>query len=708
MISCFVDTETRGRVPIERGTDNYTQHAECIIVTWQLPGEPVQIWDRYARPAWPASLYAAVQNPEVVFIAHNSAFDRNVFRRSLGADIPIRRWRCTQAQAYAHGLPGSLELLGAVLGLPQDEQKLVDDKKLIRVFCIPTPDTHLAEAWNTPRTHPEQWERFKAYAIRDTLTLAKIHEKLPTHNYRGENLETWFLDQEINDRGFQFDTELAIAARQLLAAAKEKHDEQISSATSGGVTAVTQRGRLLEWLKGSGVSLPDMRAATIREWLEHDDLRPEHRFILELRLEGSKSSGSKYRRGMEVADASGRIRYSMQFSGAGRTGRWSGRGFQPQNLPRSEWKSSLIQGLVIPGIKAGQVLDNPLLYGGANKACSEAVRGAIVAASGNELVVADYSNIESRALAWVANETWKLDAYRAIDRGEGVDLYLLLVAEFFGVPIESLTKESPERQWGKVVDLSCGFLASVGAFVTMAAGYNMDLAALPALVLPRAKPEQQQLKAERAWRRAFLKGEDYGLAPDVFQACHVLVQMYRTANAEIFSTGHHVGRACKAAIENPGTLHEVAKCKIFVIGTALIIQLPSGRRLIYMQPRIHQETETDPATGKTTVYEVITYATARGKQWRRERAWAGLFIENIVQAIANDILRAAIRAVSAKWPNSIVLHVHDELVLETALGRVTLPELLSTITADVLAANPWLRGFPLAAAGWVGPRYKKG
>lgn len=717
---------------IERGTANYTRGAQCLIVTWALDDQPVRCWNRFAEPTMPADLDAILADDSITLTAHNAAFDRGILAHSLQRPIDGRRWRCTQAKAYAHGLPGSLGVLGAVLELAADDRKIDDDKKLIRLFCIPRADG----GWNTPVTHPAEWQRFLEYARQDTHTLRLIDQRLPSHNYQGEHLETWWLDQLINERGFGFDVELAIAARRLLAQAKDRHDYEIADATQGSVTAATQRQRLLNWLQSSGLALPDLKAATIRDWLEHDDLRPEHRFILELRREAAKSSGSKYRRGMEVMGEDRRIRYAIQFSGAGRTGRFAGRGYQPHNMARPTTlikdeqgrakripvKAKYIQEVIIPGILSGNALDMPEVYGGPNEACTNSLRGAIVAAPGNELVVADWSNIESRVLAWLAGEDWKLAAYRAIDRGEGVDLYKLLFSQFFGIPVDQL--DDQQRQGGKVVDLSMQFGGGVGALVTMAAGYEMDLDELTASVLQLAKPEHLN-KAYKAWRRAFLNGEDYGLEPRTYQACDVLKQVYRESNDAINRLRSHLDADTKAAVREPGKLFECARCKIWSTGGWLVIQLTSGRRLLYAAPRLHDERIKDVETGREAHYEYISYMTARGPTWRREKAWSGLFVENIVQAVANDVLRAGLRFVHAEsWkipevaaylmtlPENartvISLHVHDEIVTEQPNGLLTADWLVSKLTTELQAVTPWLRDLPVAAAGWAGTRYKKG
>ncbi len=357
---------------------------------------------------------------------------------------------------------------------------------------------------------------------------------------------------------------------------------------------------------------------------------------------------------------------------------------------------------------------------GANTICSDLLRCVIVAAPGNELVVADWSNIEGRVLAWLAEETWKLEAYQAADRGEAADGYKMLYSRFFGIPVEDI--DDAMRQVGKVVDLSMGFMGAVGALVTMSANYKMDLDTLPALVFPTATPEQMK-KARRNWTRAFLTGEDHELDPRTYMACDILKQVYRAANAKIYKLGQSVGQACVDALRQPGSSYNVGKCQVWATGSFLIIQLPSGRRLLYAKSKLEYEHILDPETQEMQQREYITYLTARGKGWTRERAWSGLFIENIVQSIAADILRAALRIVHADAltvprirdylhfvegaETAISLHVHDEVALDVPTGTYPLTRLQHQMTAGLLAATPWARGLPLATSGWTGGVYRK-
>lgn len=728
---CFYDVETRSRNPIQHGTDVYFQGAELLIESFARDDGPGQVRDVINGEPCPADLEDAFADPSCIFVAHHAAFDRAAARRLAGRVIPIERWRCTMAQAAAHGYPQSLAGLGEALALPPELRKMESGKELIQIFCVPHDEQG---TYFNRNTHPAKWEEFLGYGLQDGVTLREIFKRLPKHNYQGENLETWFIDQLINERGFGFDQDLALAARKLLDSQKARHERDMLEATNNRIQAATQRGKLLAYFHEKGLALPNMRASTISEWLEHDDISPELRFLLEARLEAAKNSGAKYLRGLQMAGEGSRVRYGIRFSGAGRTGRFSGKGFQPHNMMRPTTyvtkedgtrskkpvKSDFILSTLVPGIKAGKVLGNELTYGGPNEACANALRCAIIAAPGNDLVAADWSNIESRILAWIADETWKLDAYRAVDAGEGVDLYKLLFSQFFGKAVDEV--DDQERQSGKVSELAFGFGGGVGALVTMAAAYEMDLDSLADHVVANASPERYK-KARRSWKHAFLEGDDFELDPKTYIACDVLKQAYRASNEKINDLRHSLNDATLGALKQPGSVYEVAKCRVWATGSFLIIQLPSGRRLLYAKPRLETESYIDFETQEEKQREYISYLTARGKGWLRERAWSGLFIENIVQAIANDILRAALRLVHRDARNvpaiasylacvegaetAISLHVHDELVLDVPRGSYPLARLKAKITAELIAANAWMRGLPLAASGWVGPTYHK-
>lgn len=725
---CFLDFESRGREDLRaRGNDVYWDSAEPTILTWAVDNDEVSCWDMFEEPAMPDDFERVLADESISLIAHHAPFDRNAMHRGLKRQTRMERWRCSRAAAYSHGLPGSLELLGVVLGLPEHERKLSNGKALIQLFCVLQKDGSFV----SPYDRPLDWAQFKAYAIQDTATLRRIHRKCPRHNYGGDNLALWHLSERINERGFGFDVDLARASVQLLGKAKSKHDAVAAELTDGAVEATTQRDRLLRYLAARGLDIPNMRASTIREYLESSDIEPGIRLLLETRLEASKSSGAKYKKGLAQVGRGNRMRGTIQYGGAGRTGRFSGKGYQPHNMSRPVMlvrkesgkyelepvKAKYIDAVVLPAIRSGAALDLPEVYGGPNEACALALRHCIVADPGNEFVTGDWSNIEGRILAWIAGELWKLQAFRDKDAGTGADLYKLLYSRFFGKLLD--TVNDTERQAGKVVDLSMGFHGGVGAFVTMAAGYGIDLSILPGLVLPNAD-EKMKKKAYRAWRRAFLTGEDYELEPDVYQACDVLKQLYRATSPAIDQLAYDLDEAIKSALRVPGTSHDIARCKVWYADKWLVIQLPSGRRLLYADAKIHREKRVDPETQRESYSEYVSYMAARGKSWFRLRAWSGLFVENVVQAIANDILRAALLRVDRFcWTvpdvaaylitlppderTAISLHVHDEIVIEVPIGTITLEKYLELLTE----CTSWSSGLPLAAEGWTGPRFGK-
>lgn len=712
----FLDAETRSHVNLRTyGTDPYVRDCEATIWTYALDDEPVECWDILSGEPAPRKFVGALKNDNILKVAHHAPFDRGVllYSRNCRVHIPLSCWRDTRAMAYSAGLPGSLDTLGAVLGVPMADRKDVEaGKRLIQVFCVPHDGKFIE-----PHTRPDEWAEFKRYAVSDTAALRQVFRRLPSHNYRTNNLYFWHLDQLINNRGFGFDTPLAEAAMRVLESAKSRSSAIVKEATAGEVQSATQRGRLLEFLNRKyAAELENLRAATIRDMLESDCLEPGLRLLLEIRLDAAKASGAKYRKGVQLKGPGDRIRHAHQYCGAGRTGRDSHKGFQPGNMMRQTADAEYIDDIIIPGIFEGPlaVLSSPELYGAPNAACANAVRGCIIAAKGNELIDADYSNIESRVLAWLADETDELAAYLT-----GADPYRLLWADFFQLRPEDVTKV--ERQAAKVVKLSMGFGGGVGALATMSVGYNIDLETLVPLVIPRADAKQIA-KAERAYRRAVLEGNDFALTKEVYVACDVLKQKFRTALKATNDVRNDVDRAVRNAVRDPGTSYQAARCTIWCNAGTLIIQLPNGDRLYYWNAQLHTQKYVDPTDPHSVeqIREYITFYAARGKNWRQEKAWAGLFLENIVQAVANRILRDGARAVHADTltvpeiiaylatlpeaeRSAIVLRIHDALTLDVPKGSYTVDRLCEMLCT----ASPWAAGCPIAATGWKHYRYGK-
>jgi DNA polymerase len=742
---CIFDFETRSPEPISYGTDKYTTQSQPILLSWTLldtdrpawdPPVELHDWTATDDPQLPREFEYILKQQDVPLVAHACPFDRAQLLSPLRAwtpYLPVTRFRCTRAQAYAHGLPGALEVLPAVLGLPPETVKFSEvGHRMIHLFCVPYGFYENERGDSVPHyhdrhSHPVEWAEFCGYAKQDTYSLRAVRRALPTVNYQANNLATWWLDQMINNRGFGFDVELAEAARELLEKGKARMRPKITAATGGALEMPTQRAKLLAWLETKGIVAPNMRAATVRELLDADDLDPIVRFVLEARLEASKSSGAKYGKGLN-AQVGGRLRHCIMFSGAGRTGRFSHKIFQPGNMMRpvadgagkNEGKTVPVPAefcleVLVPAIKRGLVLNEPLLYGEPHSAAANALRCAIIAAPGNELLDADYAGVEARGAAWLSGEEWLLESYRAQDRGEGADSYKLLVHRFFGIPMEEINNHW--RQIGKVVRLAFQYGAGVGGLVTMAAQYNMDLDAIARLVLGFASPEQLK-KADKMWRKAFLGGQDFGLEPDTYRACDVLKQVYREAEKRVTQVRYDIDKAVTHALENPGQAFYAARSTMFYAPGCLAIVLPSGRRLLYWRPEYIQIKEIDPETLEESSRKTLTFMTPRGKGWIKEKAWNGLFFNNIDQGTCADILRDGLRAVHtdtltvpeiarylATLPpeqrTAICLHVHDAITADVPRGSYSLERMTNTM----VTASPWAKGFPLAASGWVGPRY---
>jgi len=734
----FLDTETRCALDISVGTDRYTRACECRIVTYAFATGAASIWLPFEDPIPPRDLAAALADPEFLILAHNAAFDRLVLARALGITTPISRWRCTMAGASAHGLPGSLEALGKVCGLTEDQGKLVDDKGLIDTFCTIQPATG---RYIEPEEKPAEWARFCAYAIRDTEALRTIFNRMPQSNYSGVNLRSWMLDQLINERGFGFDVKLAQAASDFLDRAREASRKVMKANTDGEVTSATQAKRLLAYIRNRyGIDIDSLKAGDVRDYLESDDLDPVLRTVLEERLEAGKNSASKWKRGLALVGPENRIRHWSRWSGAGRTGRHSGRGLQPHNLPRpaitvrrpaghdragrielEPVKAKIIDDIIIPGIYSGEALNSPLVYGGPFEAASLAIRHGIIAAPGNELMVGDFKNIESVITAWLAGEATQLEAFQfSFDnpKDKSKDPYRMLAGKMLGKPPE--TVNDSERQMGKVSLLAFSFGGGVAALVNIAIAYQMDLEPLAAGVLPTATPEQL-VKANTAWERAFLTGEDFELDRETYMACDVLKQAFRTANPAINQMRYDLNTAILEAVaDKSGTVFHVARCKVWCNASFLVIELPSGRRLLYASPTLKTEEVEDPLGGKSWKARYITYLTVRGRGWKRERAWSGLYVENVVQATANDVLRAAmlrlhddtltvpaivsyLQTLEPYARTALSLHVHDEAALDIPKGSY--PE--ERFRAVLTAKEPWMTGLPVAADTWHYERYGK-
>lgn len=374
MTTLYIDIETFNEADLtEVGTYRYAETAEIMLVAYAIGDGPVRCWDYSEGQPLPQFRKLLWNHTDMSVVAHRAMFDRNVLRLgNLKIDIPIERWQCTMVQAMQHALPGSLDELGRVLGLPEDQRKLAEGKKLIQRFCKPAPKNHKVRRY-TRETHPDEWERFKQYAMQDVATMREIHKRLPTWNWKAEDITLYHLDQQINDRGFAVDVELAEAGARAAEREKANIEARFRELTC---LAPTQRAKVQEFINANyGMNL-DATAKHVMQPIAGDEsLPPELREIASLMLSANKSSTAKYAKMAQAVSSDGRFRGGLQMAGASRTRRWAGRGFQAQNLPsRGLPKVELVEAY-IAALKAGVhsvLFEDLMLYGAA------ALRGVVV------------------------------------------------------------------------------------------------------------------------------------------------------------------------------------------------------------------------------------------------------------------------------------------------------------------------------------------
>ena len=692
MTILWFDCETYSECDLKaHGTHRYAEHpsTEITVAQWAIDdGEP-QVWDcTYLKYPTGYDINALLTDPTVTVIAHNSMFDRTLLRHCWGVDVPVERWQDTMVKAMSHGLPGSLDKIGQIVGLADDQAKDKRGRELIQLFCKPRPKGHALRR-ATRETHPKEWAEFLEYSRQDIVAMRAIDARLPNWNYRSGHPELgiWHLDQRINDRGVAVDVPLAVAAIDAVAREQKRLKAEVTEATDGLVTNASQRDNLLAFICAEyGVDLPDLKADTLRRRIEDPDLPEGVKLLLSIRLESTKTSTAKYKALVNAASADGRLRNTLQFAGAQRTARWAGRIFQPQNMPRPDME----QGDIDQGIDALKANCADLFFDNVMRLTANTVRGCIVAPADKKLVIADLSNIEGRGLAYLAGERWKLKAFAEFDAGIGADLYIRAYAAAFGISPEEVTKKM--RQIGKVMELGLGYEGGVAAFLTFAAVYNMDLEELAAAVYASTSREAME-NALGMWQWATKKKRTLGLPENIYVACEILKRAWRDAHPATSALWKAAGDSVRAAIANPGQTYPIGEhLKARVDGKWLRIRLPSGRYLCYIKPSVDDD-------GQITYFGVNQYT----RQWGRIKTYGGKLIENCTQAFARDVLAYNMPGIEAAG-YEIVLSVHDELLTETP----DRPEFNDEVLGKMMATPPtWAKGIPLAAAGFETYRYRK-
>lgn len=651
-----IDLETRsGRDLKKCGVYAYVDspHFAITLFSVSVDGGAVQLYDLACGDTIPLKILHALTDESVIKRAFNVNFERiclskylrecypKIFRSySIAEDTvsdylsPVG-WQCTMVHCRYLGLPSTLAQAGKVLRL--EEQKMPEGKALIRYFCVPCDTVDGIPVFHSPADAPEKWETFKKYNMQDVESEMAIDRKLSGYPVPESIWEQFYLDQEINDRGIAVDMDLVDAALTLDGQAKSKLSSEMCRLT--GVENPNSVYQLLDWLEKQGYTSNSLDKQEVRRLLQ--TAKDPVKSVLEMRLQLSKSSVKKYTAMQQTACFDHRARGMFSFYGASRTGRFSGRHIQLQNLPQNHI-IDLTEARET--VKYGYYDEVEMLYEDVPDTLSQLIRTAFVPRKGYKFIVADFSAIEARVIAWLAGEDWRLDVF-----ADGGDIYCASASQMFGVPVIKNGVNGHLRQKGKIAELALGYGGSVGALKSMGA-------------------------------------IEMGLQENELQP---LVDAWRDANPNITALWWSVDRAVKKAVKEktPTTTHGI---RFICKSGMLFIELPSGRRLAYVKPRIGENKFGG---------ESVTYEGSTNKKWERLESYGPKFVENIVQAIARDILCYALQTLSHCF---IVAHVHDEIIIE-ADRRMS----VEAVCEQMARVPDWAEGLQLRADGYECEYYKK-
>lgn len=706
----WLDRETFSEVDLkEVGTYQYAQSAKDLLIAYAIDDGPVQVWDCTADPM-PEDLWHAMTTAEEV-IAHNAQFDRAIHNGPAQVHLPpiaLIRWRCSMAQALSHALPGALDNLCQVLSIPTEMAKLKDGKKLVQLFTRPQPANRKIRI-ATRLTHPEEWERFKLYAGNDISAMRECVRRMPKWNWDDDCIAEWHCDQRINERGFQVDQELTRAGAAAAIVEKERIGVRFRELTYGIVARPSQREQFKTFVSENfGVNLEDTTKDTFTLMIKNGEVEGDLKELMELSMASNKTSTAKYAALDPAVMADGRFRGGLQFAGAGRTRRWAGRLFQPQNLPSRGLPSAELVEQYIECLKLGT---HDLFFSDLMRYGAAALRGVVIPPLGKKLAVADLSNIEGRVLAWVAGEAWKLDAFRAYDtftnevdeKGQpkrlGPDLYKVTAGIITGIDPWKVPKTLRDSL-GKVGDLASGYMGGVSGYQNFARAYGVKMADYWS-VLQETVPAALIQKAHDNLATWGASGPaDLEISQTEWLASEACKLAWRARHPATVKFWFALQDAVKSAISTWGSVHTVGQyIKVRGVSYAgnrwLVVRLPSGRFLTYFQPRL---------SGTDIMY--MGDAAEEGKttrQWTSVFTHGGKLTGNVCQTIARDILAPSLMT-AEKRGYLPVLTVHDEIITEVPNNC----DYSSDGLSEILSTNPiWAPDLPLAAAGFEGQRYKK-
>ncbi len=640
-----IDIESYSSADLNRtGVYRYAEAHDFAILLfgYAVDDGSVQVVDLAQGERIPKDVLDALTDENVEKWAFNANFERVCLSRYLGYPtgeyLDPTQWRCSMIWSAYLGLPLSLAGVGAALNL--DKQKLTEGKELIRYFCQPCAPTKAngGRTRNSPADAPDKWALFKSYNRRDVETERQIQERLRKYPVPDMVWEQYWLDQEINDRGIRVDMTLVQNAIRMDELSRSELSEKMRALTE--LENPNSVAQMKAWLAKNGLETDSLGKKQVSALLR--DAPPELADVLTLRQQLAKSSVKKYQAMANTACSDNRVRGCFQFYGANRSGRWAGRNVQLQNLPQNHM-DDLAEAREL--VRQGSYEDLKARYASVPDVLSELIRTALIPYDGGKYIVADFSAIEARVIAYLAGEQWRLDVFQ-----HGGDIYCASASQMFHVPVVKHGENGHLRQKGKIAELALGYGGSVGALKAMGA---LDMGLM-----------EEELKP--------------------------LVDAWRTANPKIVKLWWDVDSAVMEAVRNgnKSKTHGITFC---CASSMLFITLPSGRRLSYVKPRIGVNQFGSPA---------ITYMGVNGmKKWDRIESYGPKFVENIVQAISRDILCYAMTTLRCC---SIVAHVHDELIIE-ADPRVS----LEAVCEQMGRTPPWLPGLVLRADGYETPFYKK-
>ncbi|MBM6860282.1 DNA polymerase, partial [Clostridium saudiense] len=648
-----IDIETYSEIDLVRsGVYSYTASSsfEILLFAYAFDDEEVKIIDIARGEKIPNEILEAIEDESIIKTAFNANFERVCLSKYLNKNLSARSWRCTAIHGLTLGLPGSLEALAEKLGL--EKQKMKEGKALIKYFSIPCKgkDNNEQSSFeynigkvnrNYPDDSLEKWELFKKYCIQDVEVERAIRKKLERFPVIDKEHELYVLDQEINDRGISIDINLVNNAIKCDSYHKDKLLNEIKNITNlTNPNSVTQ---LKEWLSEKGVEVKSLSQDIIKKLVEKCD--GDFKKVLELRLKLSKTSVKKYEAIKRALTNDFRVRGLFQFYGASRTGRWAGRLVQVHNLPQNHLENiDLYRNL----IKNGDLIEIEKKVDNVKQVLSELIRSAFIPTSGHRFIIVDFSAIEARILAYIAREKWRIDVFKSHGK-----IYEASASKMFKVPIDDITRESDLRQKGKISELALGYGGSVGALKAMGA-------------------------------------IEMGIPEDELKE---LVNTWRASNINIVKLWWDIHKAAINALKNR-EINTVSNIKIYYEGDIMFIILPSGRRLAYVKPRI----EKNKYGGDSITYEGVS----NSKKWERIETYGPKLVENIVQAIARDILAEAMLRLRDKG-YKIVMHVHDEIVIEAKESEGSLEEVI-----DIMIESPsWAKDLTLRAEGFESKYYRK-